>query len=119
MYYGKEKTPNEGQLVICRCPNWNEEGYQIAVFENKEFQFSGQPNNQFNDLVIAWTPLNEDGEQTDNIHTKDAKKYEELSYKVAACYGKEDEDGKWVEHEENDSDLGTIGEITASHFGWL
>lgn len=117
MYYGKEKTPNESQLVICRCPNWNEEGYQIAVFENKEFQFSGQPNDQFNDLVIAWTPLNEDGEQTENIHTKDAKKYEELSDKVAACYGKEDEDGEWVEN--NESDLGTIGEIAASHFGWL
>jgi predicted transcriptional regulator len=117
MYYTiKEKTPKEGQLVICRCPDWCDEGYQIATFEDNEFQFSGQSNDQFNDLVIAWTPLNEDGEQTDNIHSKNAKKYDELYDKILECYGKENENGEWIENEE--SDLCIIGEITAHHFGF-
>jgi hypothetical protein len=48
-----------------------------------------------------------------------ANKYDVLDEKISACYGKEDESGEWVEHEDNDSDLGTIGEIAARHFGWM
>jgi hypothetical protein len=119
MYYGIEKKPTNGQLVICRCPNWNEEGYQIATFNGSEFEYNAMPNDMFNENVIAWSPLNEDGDQTENIHSVIARKYNELSDKIADCYGKEDENGEWVEHEDNDSDLGTIGEIAARHFGWL
>ena len=46
-----------------------------------------------------------------------AKNYKDLSNKIAECYGKEDENGDWIDNE--DSDLGTIGEITARHFKWL
>lgn len=46
-----------------------------------------------------------------------AKKYDILDEKISACYGKEDEDGDWVENE--GSDLGVIGEIAATHFKWL
>lgn len=36
-------------LVLVCCPNWN----------GKEFEYSGQPNDQFNDLVDSYIPLSE------------------------------------------------------------
>lgn len=50
------------QMVICRCPHWNDEGYQIAIWNGDEFEYSGQPNDEFNSLVIAFMPIDEDGE---------------------------------------------------------
>jgi hypothetical protein len=50
------------------------------------------------------------------IITEKAKKYDELAAKIAACY--EDEEGDYGEDEEG-ADLLTIGEIAASHFGYL
>jgi hypothetical protein len=44
------------------------------------------------------------------------KKYDELYDKILECYGKENENGEWIENEE--SDLCIIGEITAHHFGF-
>lgn len=58
----ESKKLKHNQLVICRCPNWNEEGYQIAYWNGKEFEYSGQPNDMFNELVIAFKPIDEDGE---------------------------------------------------------
>jgi len=64
MYKGidEAKKLNYDQLVICRCPEWNDEGYQIATWNGVEFEFSGQPNDMFNDLVIAFLPIDEEGE---------------------------------------------------------
>lgn len=62
MYYGRNKEPQEGQLCLCRCPEWCEEGYQIAIYEDGIFQYSDQPNGYFDRKVIAWMPLDQDGE---------------------------------------------------------
>lgn len=118
MYKSISEKPNEGQLVICHCPEWNDEGFQIARYEDGEFQFSGQPNNMFNDLVISWSPLDNEGEQIFSKYKAKHDKWETLAKKIAECYGYVDEDsGEWVDNE--DSDLCQIGEISASAFGWL
>lgn len=64
MYKSKKETSKlrHNQLVICRCPNWCDEGYQIARWNGKEFEYNSDPNGTFNDYVIAFLPLNEDGE---------------------------------------------------------
>ncbi len=47
-----------------------------------------------------------------------AKKYDELSDKIAKCYI--DKDGNELSEEDSEHiNLGTIGEIAASFFGWL
>ena len=63
MYYGlKEKVKlKEGQLVLARCPNWCDEGYQIATYNGSEFEYSSDPNGSFNEYIIAFMPLDEDG----------------------------------------------------------
>ncbi|MDM1548736.1 hypothetical protein HX096_12820 [Empedobacter falsenii] len=64
-YYSvnEKKLLKDEQTVICRCPEWNDEGYQIAVYSKSddEFWYSGQPNNMFNDLVIAFCPIDING----------------------------------------------------------
>lgn len=66
MYYEIERTKDlkHNQMVICRCPDWNDEGYQVAQWcdSDKEFWYSGQQNDMFNKCVIAFCPLDEDGE---------------------------------------------------------
>lgn len=62
MYYGRDKKPQDGQLCLCRCPEWNEEGYQVAIYKDRVFQYSDQPNKYFDRKVIAWIPLDQDGE---------------------------------------------------------
>jgi hypothetical protein len=64
MYVGLERTKDlkYGQMVLCRCPKWNDEGYQVATWNGEEFEYSGQPNDMFNDLVIAFVKLDEEGE---------------------------------------------------------
>lgn len=46
-----------------------------------------------------------------------ADKWDALEDRIAECYGSENEDGEYIEN--LDSDLGTIGEIAASAFGFL
>ncbi len=47
-----------------------------------------------------------------------AEKWDKLSEKIAECYV--DENGDEISEEDSeDIDLGTIGEIAASSFGWL
>lgn len=48
-----------------------------------------------------------------------AQKWDDLGDAIAECYGHETEDGEWEENDDPDTDLGTIGEIAASAFGWL
>lgn len=62
-FYSKSQAKNldYNQKVICRCPNWNDEGYQIATWNGEEFEFSAQPNNMFDENVIAFCPIDDDG----------------------------------------------------------
>lgn len=64
LYKGLEHVNKlqEHQLVLCRCPEWNDEGYQIAEWNGEEFEYSGQPNDMFNSLVIAFMVLDNNGE---------------------------------------------------------
>lgn len=86
MYFGRETKPKEGILIICHCPNWCDSGYQIAKFEDGIFCYDDQPNDAFDENVIAWIPLDEDGEQTESIHKEKADKWDELGEKIAKCY---------------------------------
>jgi hypothetical protein len=60
-YFGIKEKPKDGQLCLCRCPDWCHEGYQVANFEDDKFSYDSDPNGTFNNYVIAWLPLNEDG----------------------------------------------------------
>jgi len=62
MYKGRTKNPVKGRMCICRCPNWCELGYQIAQWDGEKFDFPESPNPWFDRDVIAWMPLDEDGE---------------------------------------------------------
>lgn len=48
-----------------------------------------------------------------------ARKWDELEQRISDCYGHLDEEGEWVENKDDDIDLGTIGEIAATAFGYL
>jgi hypothetical protein len=85
MYFGREKKPEEGIMIICRCPNWCDSGYQIAKFEDGIFCYDDQPNDAFDENVIAWTPLDEDGEQTESIHKPKADKWDALGKGLCMC----------------------------------
>ena len=63
MYLPIEKSIKlkHGQMVICKCPEWNEEGLQIATWNGVEFEYSGQQNDSFHGLVTAFIPIDEDG----------------------------------------------------------
>ena len=64
MYKGLEqaKKLKYNQMVICRCPNWCSLGYQVAYWNGEMFEYDDDPNGGFNDHVIAFMPLDEDGE---------------------------------------------------------
>jgi hypothetical protein len=67
IYYGLEHTNKllEDQMVIAKCPEWSDSGYQIAFWNGEEFFYDDQPNEMFNDDVIAFLPLTDDGEPDD------------------------------------------------------
>lgn len=48
-----------------------------------------------------------------------ADKWDALDEKISKCYGEENEEGEWVDNEDDNTDLGTIGEIAARAFGFL
>lgn len=50
-----------GQLCLCRCPNWCDEGYQVAKWTGSEFEYDADPNGSFNNYVIAFMPLDDEG----------------------------------------------------------
>ena len=50
--------------------------------------------------------------------SKKAEKWDKLSEKIAKCYVDENVN-ELSEEDSEDIDLGTIGEISASAFGWL
>lgn len=62
-YYPKSvaKKLEFNQKVICKCPHWNEEGFQIAFWNGDEFEFDDQPNYLFDKQVIEFCPIDDDG----------------------------------------------------------
>ncbi|TAJ13038.1 hypothetical protein DMA11_10250 [Marinilabiliaceae bacterium JC017] len=67
MYKGLEHTNKlkREQIVLCRCPQWCDTGYQVAIWTGCKFDYPDAPNDMFHDCVIAFMPLNKDGEPCD------------------------------------------------------
>ena len=63
MYESRERATllTENQMCICRCPDWCEEGYQIATWNGEKFEYDADPNGGFDKSVIAFFPLTDDG----------------------------------------------------------
>ena len=63
-YYSADRGPalDRGQLVLARCPDWCIEGYQVCRWNGLEFHYYDQPNETFNETVIAFMVLTDDGE---------------------------------------------------------
>lgn len=57
-YRDRSEEPVQGQLCLCRCPGWNKEGFQVAVYRNGMFGYHDQPNGFFDSEVDGWIPLN-------------------------------------------------------------
>ena len=58
-FIGTEKAielPHD-TLVICKCFNWCEEGYQVAKWNGEEFKYDSQPNNMFNGCVVGFVEI--------------------------------------------------------------
>ena len=60
-FKGRDKKPERDQLCVCRCPNWCEEGYVVAMWDGGQFYYAAQPNDNFDSSVIAWYAINDDG----------------------------------------------------------
>ena len=58
-------------------------------------------------------------EQQINEWKSKAEKWDALGKQIEKCYVIEDENGEFVENDDENIDLGTIGEIAAIHFGWV
>ena len=56
MKSSSEKPPRNSILLV-RCEEWNDEGYQVCYHNGKEFTYSGIPNNMFDNLVTEWIEL--------------------------------------------------------------
>ena len=48
----KLRELKRGDLCLCVCPDWNEEGYQVAVWKGDKFEYSSMPNDMFNEHVV-------------------------------------------------------------------
>ena len=75
MYESRDRAKllTENQMCICRCPDWCDEGYQIAKWNGENFEYDNDPNGGFDRHVIAFLPLTDDGKPTSlAIGVKDA-----------------------------------------------
>lgn len=54
---GLPKRNREDIVYVVKCPDWNEEGYQVCSFNGTKFEYDGQPNDMFMDNVEAWAIL--------------------------------------------------------------
>lgn len=61
---------NKNQLCLCRCPDWCEEGYQVAKWNGMKFEYEADPNGGFDRYVKAFIPLDADWRpcKLDKIH---------------------------------------------------
>ena len=51
--------PPRNTLLLCACRDWNTEGYQVCKWNGKEFFYYDQPNGMFDELVTAWSVVEE------------------------------------------------------------
>ena len=80
MYESRDRAKllTKNQMCICRCPDWCDEGYQIAKWNGEAFEYDADPNGGFDQHVIAFLPLNKDGKptilavETETVESKDA-----------------------------------------------
>jgi len=53
-WMNKNDMPPIDRPLICYCPEWCEEGYQIGVYNGKVFTYNAKPNEMFDSLVEQW-----------------------------------------------------------------
>ena len=46
--------PQKNRVLLCYCPEWCYEDYQIAMWNGKEFYYDAQPNDMFSEMVEKW-----------------------------------------------------------------
>ncbi len=61
MYKSIEEKPNKRQLCLCKCSGWNSDGLQVATYNGEIFDYEDAPNDDFNEHVEGWLPLDENG----------------------------------------------------------
>ena len=59
-YFGRDIKPPRNRLLIAKCPQWSDTGYQICEYTGAEFYYTDQPNDNFNSTVVRWALLPED-----------------------------------------------------------
>jgi hypothetical protein len=46
-----DNKPEVDSICLCKTPEWNNEGYQVARFNGKKFDFDGSPNDMLEGCV--------------------------------------------------------------------
>ena len=48
------EPPKASRPLLCFCPKWCDNGYQVAFWNGKEFHYEDQPNENFSQHVEEW-----------------------------------------------------------------
>lgn len=82
MYISARKTADliEGQIVLARCPEWNELGLQVAQWDGEVFYYDDQPNDDFHQCVTSYMSLDEDGNPIEVSNNMEDLKFEVVVY---------------------------------------
>ena len=51
------RLPTIGKPLLCKCPLWNDVGFQVATWDGTEFSYEDQPNGNFSQCVEAWVEI--------------------------------------------------------------
>lgn len=57
----KKPQLKRGELYLCFCPEWCTLSYQIATWEGDRFDYPDSTNDEFDNYVKSYLPLNEEG----------------------------------------------------------
>lgn len=58
VFYSNDAPPR-GTPLLAKCPGWCASGYQVCFWGGKSFFYDEQPNDMFNEEVIAWSAIKE------------------------------------------------------------
>ena len=50
-------TLEKDQVVVVKCPEWCEAGFQVASWNGVEFEYADQPNDKFHGNVVSFAFL--------------------------------------------------------------
>lgn len=58
-YSREDAAPPKNRPLILLCYEWSDMGYQVGMWNGKEFYFPEQPNDMFDDCVTHWSLFDE------------------------------------------------------------